>query len=79
VAPQHRRDVRHDHRAGGFLPYRRFVLSIPQIHVEAGGEAMTYEQGIVYELRGQKVTRSLGYKDVATALTTMARLLDGNL
>lgn len=40
---------------------------------------MTYEQGIVYELRGQKVTRSLGYKDVATALTTMARLLDGNL
>ena len=63
---------------GEFLPYRRYVLTIPVIHIEAGdGLATTYEQGIVYEVRNGLIHRSLGYKDPATAFIKLGRLLGG--
>jgi ketosteroid isomerase-like protein len=62
---------------GEFLPYRRFVLSIPRVHIRAGDDAMTYEQGILYEVRDRRIARSLGYKDAGTALVTMGQMLLG--
>lgn len=63
---------------GGFLPYRRYVLTIPQIHITAGGGLKTtYEQGIVYEIRNRLICRSLGYKDAATAFIKLGQLLRG--
>ena len=64
---------------GGFLPYRRYVMTIPQIHIEAGdGLATTHEQGIVYEIRNGLIYRSLGYKDPATAFIRLGKLLGGD-
>ncbi len=63
-----------------FLAYRRLVLSIPRIHVAFGEtrDPATYDQGILYEVRNDRVLRSLGYKDVATALVRMGELLGGS-
>lgn len=64
---------------GPFLPYRRYVLTIPQIHIEAGdGLATTYEQGIIYEIRNGLIHRSLGYKDAATAFVKLGQMLGGS-
>ena len=63
--------------AGELLSYRRYVLTIPRIHVEAGGLASTYEQGIVYEVRNNRILRSLGYKEAASALIKLGHLLRG--
>jgi hypothetical protein len=64
--------------AGELLPYRRYVLTIPRIHIEAGaGLATTHEQGILYEVRQGLILRSLGYKDAATALIKLGHLLQG--
>ena len=66
--------------AGALLPYRSYVLTIPLIHTEVGdGLKSTYEQGIVYEIRNGLITRSLGYKDAASAFITLGRLLGGAL
>jgi len=65
--------------AGGLLPYRRYVLTIPQIHIKAGdGLATTYEQGVIYEIRNGLIYRSLGYKDAATAFIKLGQLLRGS-
>ena len=63
--------------AGEFLAYRRLVLSVPRIHVMFGEsrDPVAYDQGIVYAVRNDRVLRSLGYKDVATALIRMGELL----
>jgi hypothetical protein len=63
---------------GRFLPYRRYVLTIPRIHIKVGdGPGTVYEQGIVYEIRNGLIYRSLGYKDAATAFIKLGRLLGG--
>ena len=63
--------------AGGMLAYRRYVLSIPLITVNIGGQANQYEQGIVYELAGGRIQRSFGYGKVGTAMSKLANLLLG--
>ena len=63
--------------AGAFLPYRKLVLSIPTVHVRVGGDLeSSYEQGILYAIPHGLITRSLGYKDVSSALDAMARILE---
>jgi hypothetical protein len=63
---------------GPLLPYRRLVLSIPTVHVKAGGDLeSSYEQGILYSIPHGLITRSFGYKDVSSALQAMAAILDG--
>ena len=64
--------------AGVLLPYRRLVLSIPTVHVKVGSDLdSSYEQGILYAIPHGLITRSLGYKDVSSALRAMALLLEG--
>lgn len=64
---------------GGLFPHRRYVLTTPIIHVEAGdGFATTFEQGIVYEFRNGLITGSYGYKDPATALIELGKMLRGD-
>jgi hypothetical protein len=63
---------------GALLPYRHLVLSIPTVHVRVSvGLESNYEQGIVYDLAHGLIVRSLGYKDVASALVAMAQILEG--
>jgi len=64
--------------AGALLPYRRLLLSIPTVHVKVGADlGSSYEQGILYEIPRGLITRSLGYKDVSSALRAMALILEG--
>jgi hypothetical protein len=64
--------------AGALLPYRRLVLSIPTVHVKVGADFdSSYEQGILYAIPHGLITRSLGYKDVSSALGAMALILEG--
>jgi hypothetical protein len=63
---------------GALLPYRRLVLSIPTVYVKVGADLeSSYEQGILYAIPHGLITRSLGYKDVSSALQAMARILEG--
>jgi hypothetical protein len=64
--------------AGALLPYRRLVLSIPTVRVRVGSNLeSSYEQGIIYAVPHGLITRSLGYKDVSSALRAMALILEG--
>jgi hypothetical protein len=64
---------------GPLLPYRRLVLSIPTVQVRLSeGLESGYEQGIIYDLAHGLIVRSLGYKDVASALVAMAQILEGS-
>jgi hypothetical protein len=63
---------------GPLLPYRRLVLSVPRVQVRVSeGLESAYDQGIVYEFAHGLIVKSLGYKDVASGLAAMARILEG--
>ncbi len=64
---------------GPLLPYRQLVLSIPTVHVLTSvGLESAYDQGIVYDLAHGLIVRSLGYKDVVSALVAMVQILEGS-
>jgi hypothetical protein len=55
-----------------------FRDSIATVHVRVGPDLeSSYEQGILYAVPHGLITRSLGYKDVSSALRAMALILEG--
>ena len=63
--------------AGQLLGYRRYVLSIPTIHVSVGEDRQSYELGIVYEIERGRVERSFGYGKAGAAIMKLGSLLLG--
>ena len=64
--------------AGQLLGYRRYVLSIPTLHVSVGENRQSYEVGIVYEVDGGQIERSFGYGKAGAAIVKLGGLLLGH-
>jgi SnoaL-like domain len=62
---------------GELMAHRKYVLSIPTVHISAGGRQQSFEAGIVYEVSATLIQRFFGYANVGAALKKLGGLLHG--